>query len=61
MPNEREWISVLVAVNLVGYTMPNYYVFKKRRPKQQHISFCEKNACIGMQENGYMDTENFST
>ena len=61
VPNEREWVSVLVAVNSAGFTMPNYYLFKGRRPKQQYISLCENNACMGMQDNGYMDTKKFST
>ena len=33
VPNEREWISILVAINAVGDTMPCYYIFKGKRPK----------------------------
>ena len=40
--------------------MPSYYVFKGKRPNQDFISLCENGACLGMQENGYMDAENFS-
>ena len=61
MPNERQWLSVLVAVNVAGYTMPNYYIFEGKRPRQDYISKCEDGACVGMQENGYMDGQNFST
>ena len=61
VPNERNWIFVLVVVNSIGHTMPNYYVFKRKRPREKYISFCEDGACLGMQENGYMDSENFST
>ena len=41
--------------------MPNYYVFKGKRPRQEYISLCEDGAYVGMQENGYMDAHNFST
>ena len=41
--------------------MLNYYVFKRRRPKQQYISFCENNTYMEMQENGYMDKKKIST
>ena len=40
--------------------MPNFYVFKQKRPKQEFIALCEDGACMGMQKNGYMDAHNFS-
>ena len=30
---DKEWLLVLVVVNFVRGTMPNYYVFKEKRPK----------------------------
>ena len=40
--------------------MPNYYVFKERRHRQEFIFFCEYGICMEMQKNGYMDAKNFS-
>ena len=60
VPQDRTWILVLVSVNSVGETMPNYYVFKEKRSKQDFISLCEDGAYLGMQENEYMDSLNFS-
>ena len=60
VPQNREWLSILVAINSAGGTMPSYYVFKGKRPNQDFISLCENGACLGMQENGYMDAKNFS-
>ena len=41
--------------------MPNDYVFKGKRAKQQFISLCEEGACMGMQEKyGYIDAANFN-
>ena len=58
--SEREWILVLIAINSAGSTMPSYYIFKEKRPRQEYISLREDGACIDMQENGYMDSSNFS-
>ena len=60
IPNERQWISVLVSVNSAGHTMPSYYVFKGKRQRQEFISSCENGAYMGMQENGYMDAAIFN-
>ena len=60
VPNERQWLSILVAINSARTTMPNYYVFKGKRPNPDFISKCENGACMSMQDNGYMDGENFS-
>ena len=61
MPNEIQWLLVLIAVNSARYTMPNYYVFKGKRPRQEYVFLCEDGACVGMPKNGYMDVQNFST
>ena len=43
--NEREWISVLIAVNSTGSTMPSYDVFKRKRPRHEFISHVD-GACM---------------
>ena len=48
--NKRLWLSILVVVNSVKQTMPNFYVFKGKKPKEEIISFCEDRACMRMQE-----------
>ena len=48
VPKEREWISVLVAINSAENTMPNYYVFKGKRAREGFISLCEDGAFMGM-------------
>ena len=47
-------------MNFATQTIPNYYFLKGKRQKEEFISFCEDGACMRMQENGYMDVENFS-
>ena len=48
VPNERQWIFVLVAVNSTSQTMPYYYVFKGKREREEFISYCEDGVCMGM-------------
>ena len=48
IPQDRQWISILVAINFARRTMPNYYVFKGKRARQQFIFLCEEGACMGM-------------
>ena len=52
---------MLVAMNSTGHTMRNYYVFKGKWPREEYISLYEDEECLGTQENGYMESENFST
>jgi hypothetical protein len=28
IPKEREWLSVLVCINAVGYHIPSFYIFR---------------------------------
>ena len=31
IPNQREWLSVLVCVNVTGKAIPSFYIFWSRR------------------------------
>ena len=46
--NEREWLNVLTTVNVNGNTIPNYYIFKGIRPKQNYQAFYENGSRYGM-------------
>ena len=47
-------------MNIAHQTMPNYYIFKEKRQKEDFITFCTDGAYMRMQDNGYIDAENFS-
>ena len=49
-----------MSVNATKDTIPNFYIFKEKKPKQEFIELCEDGGCMGMQENGYMDAYNFN-
>ena len=34
IPNEREWLSVLICVNAAGGKVPNFYIFKGKRMRR---------------------------
>ena len=56
---EREWLSLLSAINASGQTIPNYYIFKGIRKLRNYTMFCEEGAMLGMQKKGWMDSTHF--
>ena len=52
IPNEREWILVLTAINAHGETMPHYYIFKGIRPRRNYQALCEDGTSFGIQKEG---------
>ena len=59
IPAEREWLSVLSAINAQGESIPNYYIFKGVRKLNNYVALCEEGAMMGMQKKGWMDTIHF--
>ena len=59
LSSEREWLSVLSAVNANGESIPNYYIFKGIRKIKNYVALCEEGAMMGMQKKGWMDTIHF--
>ena len=59
IPIEREWLSVLSAINANGGTFPNYYIFKGIRKPKDYIVYCEEGALLGTQKKEWMDTIHF--
>ena len=56
---EREWLSVLIAINANGGTIPHYYIFKGVKQIRNYVAYCEKGAMLGMQKKGWMDSTHF--
>ena len=48
IPTEREWLSVLIAINASGTTIPNYYIFKGIRKLRNYTALCEEGALVGI-------------
>ena len=59
MPSEREWLSILTAINASGETIPHYYIFKGVRQLRNYVIRCEEGASQGMQKKGWMDSIRF--
>ena len=59
LSNEREWLSVLSAINANGDSIPNYYIFKEIRKIKNYVALCEEGAMMGMQKKDRMDTIHF--
>ena len=50
IPNEREWLCVLITISANGRTIPNFYIFKGIRPRNNYLALCESEATYGMQK-----------
>ena len=58
--SDREWMTILVCVNAMGYSIPNLYIFKsKGRKRNDYIERCEPNAKMAFQEKGWINEEIF--
>jgi hypothetical protein len=54
VPNQREWLFVLVCMNAVGLVIPSFYVFKRKHFCQNYIERCERGATMSMQPKAWM-------
>jgi hypothetical protein len=48
VPDQREWLSVLVYINGVGLAIPSFYIFRGKRFRQNYIERCEPGTTIAM-------------
>jgi hypothetical protein len=60
IPDQREWLSVLVCMNAAGLATPSFYVFKGKRFRQNYIERCEPGATMAMQPRAWMTSYLFS-
>ena len=60
IPDQREWLSVLVCINIVGLAIPSFSVFKRKRFRQNYIERCELRATMSMQPCAWMTSYLFS-
>jgi hypothetical protein len=54
IPKEWEWLSVLVCVNVAGYHIPSFYIFRGKSFQRDYIKHCEDNASMAMQPRTWM-------
>jgi hypothetical protein len=54
VPNQREWLFVLVCVNVAGATIPSFYIFRGKRFGQNYIQRCKPGATMAMQPRAWM-------
>jgi hypothetical protein len=61
VPNQREWLLVLVCINAAGGAIPSFYIFWGKRFRQNYIQHCEAGATMAMQPCAWMTSYLFST
>ena len=60
VPDQREWLSILVCINAARLAIPSFYVFKGIRFRPNYIERCEPGATMAMQPRVWMTTYLFS-
>jgi hypothetical protein len=48
VPNQREWLSILVAINVDRQAIPVFYIFREKKFRQKYIEHCEPGATMAM-------------
>jgi hypothetical protein len=54
VPDQPEWLSVLVYINAAGLAIPSFYVFKGKRFRQNYIERCEPGTTMSLQLRAWM-------
>jgi hypothetical protein len=60
VPNQREWLSVLVCISAAGIAIPSFYIFRGKSFRQNYIQHCEAGATMAMQPRAWMTSYLFS-
>jgi len=61
VPDQREWLSVLVSINAKGKSLPNFYIFKGKKKKSTNFlsKTFERGATWAMQPKAWMTNSLF--
>ena len=57
--SNRQWMTIMVCSNALGYSIPNLYIFTGVRVREDYVGDCEQGAKMAMQENGWITEEIF--
>jgi hypothetical protein len=60
IPDQREWLLVLICINAVGLSIPSFYIFRGKRFRQNYIERCEPRATMAIQPWAWMTSYLFS-
>ena len=60
VPNEHEWLTVLTYINVVGQSIPGFYIFKSKRIRRNYIIHYEDGATMAMQPKAWITQFLFS-
>ena len=56
IPNEWEWLSMLSCINVAGKKVPNFYIFKGIRMRQNFLELANDGDTMAMQPQAWMTT-----
>jgi hypothetical protein len=56
IPKSKEWLNVNYVVNVIGTSLPRFYIFKRERIRDDYIQLCKLGTCMAMQSKAWMTT-----
>ncbi len=59
IPKSREWLIVNCVVNVIGTTLPGFYIFRGERICDDYIQLYKPRTCMAMQSKAWMITSLF--
>ncbi len=59
IPKSKEWLIVDYVVNVIGTTLPGFYIFRGERIYDDYIQLCKLRICMVMQSKAWMTTSLF--
>ena len=59
-PNEREHLTTLTCINTARHHIPNFYIFKGKKIRENYIVHCKDQATMAMQPEAWMTQFLFS-
>jgi len=48
-PKSKKWLTINYVVNVVGTTLPRFYIFRGEKIRDDYIQLCKLGTCMAMQ------------
>jgi len=56
IPKSKEWLIINYVVNVLGITLPRFYIFRRKMIHDDYIQFYKPGTCMAMQSKAWMTT-----
>jgi hypothetical protein len=56
IPKSKEWLTINCVVDVIGTSLPRFYIFKRKKIHDDYIQLCKLGTCMAMQSKAWMTT-----